>query len=68
MPDRTLLCVACRGTFVFGEREQAFFKAKGFQDPKRCLLCRRRQREQGRGAKAGGRTGGTGVPGGERWR
>ena len=40
--DRMLVCDDCRKEFVFDAGEQAFFKIKGFTDPKRCPRCRKK--------------------------
>lgn len=40
MPDQTITCVDCAQTFPFTERDQEFYKEKGFQTPKRCKPCR----------------------------
>ena len=41
MADRTLVCADCGAEFVFTEREQAFYREKGFDnEPKRCPSCR----------------------------
>jgi hypothetical protein len=42
--DVTLQCIQCRRDFIFEAGEQAFFKEKGFSEPKRCPKCRRQNR------------------------
>jgi hypothetical protein len=44
--DRYLVCMDCEEKFVFDAGEQRFFKAKGFTDPKRCPVCRKKVRSQ----------------------
>ncbi len=39
-------CVECHRMFVFPPNEQAFYKKKGFSDPKRCKVCRAKKREE----------------------
>lgn len=47
MADKTLVCQDCKKEFVFTEREQEFFKEKGFEsEPKRCMECRKARRQQ----------------------
>jgi hypothetical protein len=46
--DRRLRCVQCGREFIFEAGEQAFFKEKGFQDPKRCPPCRQQHHGGGR--------------------
>ncbi|CAM9251081.1 unnamed protein product [Chrysoparadoxa australica] len=43
LEDRELLCVDCAKDFLFSSRDQAFYAAKGFVEPVRCLPCRRRK-------------------------
>ena len=40
MADIKLKCSDCGTEFVFSDRDQAFFKEKGFTPPKRCKPCR----------------------------
>lgn len=53
--DKLLVCEDCNSQFVFDAGEQAFFKEKGFTEPKRCPTCRkkvrRRMRRRGRGGR-----------------
>lgn len=37
---QTLTCSSCYQTFPFSPSEQAFYRSKGFQIPKRCKSCR----------------------------
>ncbi|MPM63647.1 hypothetical protein SDC9_110528 [bioreactor metagenome] len=52
MSDKIIKCKDCGENFIFTEREQEFYKEKGFNnDPVRCPECRRlkkQQREQGK--------------------
>jgi len=50
---KELTCSDCGGTFSFTEREQTFFREKGFSEPKRCKPCRDR-RKMDRGSRQGG--------------
>jgi hypothetical protein len=52
-----LECQDCDQEFVFDERDQEFFKEKGFTQPKRCRPCRKKRKEQ-RERQDGGRRGG----------
>lgn len=54
MPDMMLTCEDCDEEFLFDERDQAFFKEKEFQQPKRCRPCRQKRKDQ-RQAQGGGR-------------
>ncbi len=60
--DKMLHCEDCNSSFVFDAGEQAFFKSKGFTEPKRCPKCRKkvrsRMRRRGRGHGGGGGGGG----------
>jgi ADP-ribose pyrophosphatase YjhB (NUDIX family) len=38
--DKKLRCERCPNTFVFLARDQAFYKEKGYEIPKRCEKCR----------------------------
>ena len=49
--DRGLRCMQCGKDFVFEWGEQEFFKEKGFQDPKRCPVCRKEGRGRSRGRR-----------------
>jgi CxxC-x17-CxxC domain-containing protein len=44
--DKTLHCSDCGNPFLFSAEEQSFFENKGFQEPKRCRLCREARRPQ----------------------
>lgn len=39
--DKELICKDCGTPFVFSAGEQDFFKKNDYQEPKRCLKCRR---------------------------
>lgn len=45
MTDITLTCIQCQEPFTFTEGEQQFYESKGFQQPKRCLKCRRLKKQ-----------------------
>jgi len=42
--DLTLSCIVCRRPFTWSRGEQAWFRARGLQQPKRCPACRRIRR------------------------
>jgi Probable zinc-ribbon domain len=48
--DRELTCVDCGQQFTWTAEDQAFFKEKGYEPPKRCKPCRQAKKEQ-RGAQ-----------------
>lgn len=43
--DIEIVC-ACGTAFVWTERDQAFYREKGYQRPKRCRKCAQKKREQ----------------------
>ena len=55
MSEQRLTCADCGREFAFSAEEQAFFREKGFNPPKRCRECRQARKEQREG---GGRKGG----------
>jgi hypothetical protein len=42
--DKTLVCKDCHKSFIFTADEQKFFKDKGFIEPKRCPVCRKKNK------------------------
>ncbi|MPQ45283.1 zinc-ribbon domain-containing protein [Clostridium tarantellae] len=47
MADKILTCKDCGAEFVFSEREQEFYKEKGFDnEPARCAECRRAKKAE----------------------
>lgn len=55
MPDKKINCKDCNSTFVFTEREQQFYKEKGFQnEPQRCPDCRAANKNKSQGGNRGG--------------
>ncbi len=44
--DKTIICKDCGTPFVLTESEQAFYKDKGFPEPKRCKSCREARKQQ----------------------
>ena len=46
MANELKVCVDCGNEFEFSEKDQAFFKEKGFVPPKRCKTCAKRKRLQ----------------------
>lgn len=54
MPDKKIKCKDCNSTFVFTEREQQFYKEKGFQnEPQRCPDCRAANKNKSQGGNRG---------------
>lgn len=51
MPNIDLVCVECKKPFFFNEADQAFYKERGFNTPKRCYACRK-ARKQGKGIES----------------
>ena len=43
-PAATVTCVDCRAKFGIAEGEVNFFKARGFDLPRRCKPCRERRK------------------------
>lgn len=43
--DKILECRDCGKEFVLTEGEQAFYKEKGFEEPKRCPSCREARKQ-----------------------
>lgn len=47
MADKVIVCKDCKAEFVFTEREQEFYKEKGFNnEPVRCPECRKQKKQQ----------------------
>jgi len=44
MEDKVLICQDCGKEFVWTLRQQQFYQQKGFQEPKRCPVCREKRR------------------------
>lgn len=44
--DKTLSCVDCSEPFTWSVNDQEFARAKGYERPKRCLPCRKANRER----------------------
>lgn len=51
---KELTCSDCGEAFSFSEREQEFFREKGFSEPKRCKNCRDRRKMDRGGSRRGG--------------
>ena len=47
MPDVETICVQCRETFLFTEKEQELFYQKNLMAPQRCLKCRSKKAATG---------------------
>ena len=46
MSNQVIKCQDCGENFNFSEREQEFYKEKGFRPPKRCRFCRNARKER----------------------
>jgi CxxC-x17-CxxC domain-containing protein len=47
MADKKLKCKECGADFIFSERDQAFYKEKGYEnEPQRCPACRAARKQQ----------------------
>jgi uncharacterized protein with PIN domain len=47
LADKKIICRECNSEFAFTDREQAFFKEKGFEnEPIRCPECREARKQQ----------------------
>jgi len=54
MGDKTIACKDCTTEFVFTEREQEFYKEKGFDnEPQRCPDCRKKRKQEKTGGNRG---------------
>lgn len=53
--DVTLKCQDCGNEFIWTEDDQEFYRQKGLEQPKFCIICRSKhraqQRDPGRDAK-----------------
>ena len=45
MADRIIRCCECGKEFIFSTGEQAFYRSKGLNDPRRCQSCRNRGKQ-----------------------
>ena len=54
--DRRLTCADCGEGYVWSASEQEFYKAKGYEPPKRCKPCREAKKAR-RGNYSTGRGG-----------
>ena len=46
MSNQVIKCQDCGEDFNFTERDQEFYKEKGFLPPKRCRFCRNARKER----------------------
>ncbi len=46
MSKQFIKCQDCGEEFPFSEKEQEFYKEKGFPPPKRCHFCRKARKER----------------------
>ena len=46
MAAKAIVCKDCTTSFEFDEKEQDFFKKKGWSDPIRCRPCRKAKKER----------------------
>ena len=44
--DQQLTCADCGEGYVWSASEQEFYKAKGYEQPKRCKACRQAKKAQ----------------------
>ena len=44
--DRLMACIDCGENFILSAEEQAFFKERGYEQPKRCKPCRQAKKER----------------------
>ena len=53
--DRQLTCAGCGNSFTWSAEEQDYYRAQGYDPPKRCKLCRQAKQAQraARGQKGG---------------
>lgn len=49
MPNQVIKCQDCGKEFNFTEKDQAFYREKGFLPPKRCSSCRKARKERKEG-------------------
>jgi CxxC-x17-CxxC domain-containing protein len=55
MPDKTIKCRDCGARFTFTEKDQEFYKEKGYtNEPSRCPKCRAARKSQPRENNRGG--------------
>ena len=55
MSEQRITCADCGREFAFSAEEQAFFREKGFNPPKRCRECRQAKKAQrGQDGRGGG--------------
>ena len=50
MPDVETVCVQCKETFVFTEKEQEIFYQRNMMSPQRCNKCRAKKASKGEDA------------------
>lgn len=46
MEDKIIICKDCGEEFVLLVGEQEFYKEKGFDEPKRCPICRKEKKKK----------------------
>ncbi len=55
MADKNLTCKDCGATFAFTQKEQDFYREKGFEnEPQRCPDCRAAKKQERRNEGRGG--------------
>ena len=55
MPDKTIKCRDCGARFTFTEKDQEFYREKGYMnEPSRCPKCRAARKSQPRENNRGG--------------
>jgi CxxC-x17-CxxC domain-containing protein len=65
--DRTIECQTCGNTFDFTPTEQAFYRSKNFQDPRKCKPCRTAAKASKDAYRSGGYGGGGSQYGSSRY-
>lgn len=46
MPDKAMICIDCKGTFVLKEGEEKWYTGMGYTPPKRCKDCRKKRKAE----------------------
>lgn len=62
--DKTMVCRDCKNEFVFTKRDQAWYAAQNFSEPRGCKPCRDARKASRNGGEAPRATGGFNSTGG----
>jgi hypothetical protein len=46
MPSEMLKCCDCGNNFEWSEKDQKFYRSKGYEPPKRCRSCRDKRKKR----------------------